>query len=75
MAEQDRDDLLSKLAKAGWHVGGWTRNPDGTVEVKLRLAPETSGEPERSIFGTDVDDAIRKELQRLEAENTASEPP
>jgi hypothetical protein len=75
MAEQDRDELVSRLAMAGWHFGGWTQNPDGTVEVKLRLAPETSGEPVRSIYGADVDDAIRKELQRLEAENTASELP
>ena len=41
--------------------------------MKLRPAPDTSGDPVRSIYGTDVDDAIHKELQRLEAES-AGEP-
>lgn len=74
MVEQEPDDLVSRLATAGWHAGGWTQYPDGTVEVKLRPAPETSGEPVRSIYGTDVDDAIRNELKRLE-EGRAGESP
>jgi hypothetical protein len=41
--------------------------------VKVRPALETSGEPVRSIFGTDLNDAIRKELTRLEEENTTGE--
>jgi hypothetical protein len=73
MAEHEREELVNRLANAGWHTGGWTWNPDGTVEVKLRPAPETSGDPVRSIYGTGIDDAIRTELERLAAEGTARE--
>lgn len=69
MAEQDRDDeLVSRLVAAGWRPGGETWYPDGIVEVKLRPSSETSGKPVRSIVGTDFNDAIRKELKRLEDE-------
>jgi hypothetical protein len=70
----EQDELVDRLAKAGWHLGGKVSYPGGAVELKLRPAPDTSGEPVRSIFGSDIDDAIRKELARLEAEDTAREP-
>jgi len=70
MAEDERTDLVNRLAQAGWHIGAQTGNPDGTVEVQLHPAPEISGDPVRSIYGTDLDDAIRKELELLEAEGT-----
>jgi hypothetical protein len=73
MAKQEQDDLRDRLAKAGRHFGGQTRYPDGTVEVKLRRAPDTSGKPVRSIFGADIYDAIRTELKRLGEESTAGE--
>jgi hypothetical protein len=73
MAEQERDDFENRLKKFGWTRGPHKRYPDG-VEVRLRRVPDTSGEGERGIFGTDPDDAIRKEVERLEAEGAVSEP-
>ena len=74
MTEQERDDYRDRLEKLGWRPGGGeTWHPNGSVEVNLRRYPETSGESERSIYGTDRDDAIRKEVERLEAEGTAGE--
>jgi hypothetical protein len=74
MAEQDRDDLTGRLAKFGWRPHGQKTYPDGGVEVKLRRVSDTAGEEERSIFGTDVNDAIRKEVEQLEAEGIAGQP-
>jgi hypothetical protein len=65
MEHDEHLDLVSKLAIAGWYLGGKTVYPNG-VAVHLRPAPETSGDPVRSIFGKDEDDAIRQELKRLE---------
>ena len=53
-------ELVDRLANAGWHLGGWTRYPDGTVKAGLRPAPESSGEPERHIYGTDINDAFSR---------------
>ena len=64
-AQSDRSEMLRKLADAGWTTARTTRNPTG-VEVHLRPAAQTSGKPTRSIFSEDEDDAIRKELKRLE---------
>jgi hypothetical protein len=57
MAEDGLSGLVGRLEKAGLYVGGQTRHLDDSVEVKLRNTPDTSGEPERSFFGTDRDDA------------------
>jgi hypothetical protein len=62
--------LVGELAKAGWYIGGKTVYPNG-VAVHLRPAPETSGEPIRSIFGEDEEDAISRELKRLEKSDDA----
>jgi hypothetical protein len=70
MAADERTDLVNRLAQAGWHLGEQIRNPDGTLEVQLHPSPEISGDPVRSIYGTDLDDAIRQELELLEAEGT-----
>jgi hypothetical protein len=64
--DDDWPDLVDRLAEAGWYLGGMTRSPH-RVELHLRPAPETSGEPVRTIVGTDENDAIRRELQRLAA--------
>lgn len=75
MTEDERGDCTERLNNLGWSPGGGgTRYPDGTIEVRLRRFPDTSGKGERSIYGTDIDDAICKEVQRLEAEGTAGEP-
>jgi hypothetical protein len=66
MADSERSDLSHRLSELGWNVDGWEAAPDGVgVKVGLRVAPATSGEPARYISGTDVDDALRKELDRL----------
>ena len=65
MEHNEHLGLVDKLAKAGWYLGGMTRYPNG-IAVHLRPAPETSGPPTRSIFGADVDAAIRQEVERLE---------
>jgi hypothetical protein len=72
MTEQERADYKDRLEKFGWTRGPHKLRPDG-VEVRLRRVSDTSGEGERSIYGTDIDDAIRKEVERLEAEGTAGE--
>jgi hypothetical protein len=74
----ERDELVDqqikdRLADAGWNLNGYTWNPDGTVKVGLRRAPDTSGNPVRYISGSDINDAIRKELERLAAEGTTGE--
>jgi hypothetical protein len=75
MTEDERDDYSNRLRNLGWISGGGGRvYRDGTVEVRLRRSPETSGKGERSVYGTDFEDAIRKEVQRLEAEGKAGEP-
>lgn len=68
----ERAELVDKLGDAGWYLGGMTRYPDGTVELRLRPAPETSGAPVRSIFGTDENEAIQKELERMEQEGESN---
>ena len=70
MAEDERTDLVNRLAQTGWHIGEQTQNLDGTIEVQLHPSPEISGDPVRSIYGADLDDAIRKELELLEVEGT-----
>lgn len=71
MTEDERGDCTERLKNFGWSPGGGgTRYPDGTIEVRLRRFPDTSGKGERSIYGIDFEDAIRKEVERLEAEDT-----
>jgi hypothetical protein len=73
MSDSERHELSARLAKAGWIVDGSELSPGG-IKVGLRVAPDTSGDPARYIYGADVNDALRKELERLEAESNASEP-
>jgi hypothetical protein len=70
MAEDERTDLVNRLVQAGCDIGEQTQNRDDTVEVQLQPLPEISGDPVRSNYSTDLDDAIRKELELLEAEGT-----
>ena len=62
MAEDERTALVNRLAQAECDIGEQTQNRDGTVEVQLHPSPEISGDPVRSNYSTDLDDAIRKEL-------------
>jgi hypothetical protein len=72
MVEQDQDDdLENRLKRFGWSRGPHTLYPDGTVKLRLRCVGETSGQGERTIVGKDLDHAIRKEVERLEAEGAA----
>ena len=70
MAEDERTALVNRLAQAECDIGEQTQNRDDTVEVQLQPLPEISGDPVRSNYSTDLDDAIRKELELLEAEGT-----
>ena len=74
MTEDERGDDSNRLRDLGWITDGGAVYPDGGVEVRLRRSPDTSGKGERSIYGTDFEDAIRKEVERLEAEESAGEP-
>ena len=70
MAEDEHTDLVNRLVQAGCDIGEQTQNRDGTVEVQWHPSSEISGDPVRSSYSTDLDDAIRKELELLEAEGT-----
>jgi hypothetical protein len=74
MTEDERGDYSNRLRDLGWITDGGAVYPDGGVEVRLRRSPDTSGKGERSIYGTDFEDAIRKEVERLEAEESGGEP-